>query len=187
MEDENKFAKIPKIIKITLTIIIIITVAIIAYWQIQIHINNQNLYDYLKANDYKQNSDNIYFKTETESTTTTTDKAISSEYLFARDITHDDDTYSFISLQYQKDGTINITYQMEGFDSENNYGVLYQEGTYKGGKFECNIVTNTNFKTKCNQMKQEAQKYNKEIENILTNNKINLKFVNIKSKKTDKV
>ena len=187
MENYEKVKKTIRYIIIGIILIIIIIIAILFYNNWQAQENNNRLYNYLEANNYQQNADGIYYKTNNLNNTTTTDKAITQEYLFARNISKENDNYTSISLQFTKDKTINIIYQEEGFDQKNNYGILFQEGTYKDGKFECKIVTNKNFNTKCDLMKEQAQEYDKEIKQILKSNKIDPKHIKIKSKETSKV
>lgn len=187
MEDENKVKTVFKFIITFLIIAIIIVIGIQIYNSWQNKQNNERLYNYLKENKYKQNENGIYYKTEKKGNTTITDKAISSEYLFSRDTLKEEKNYTTISLQYKKNKTIKITYQIEGFDQNNNYGILFQKGTYKNGKFNCEIITNIDFKTKCDVMKQEAQKYEKEINNLLKSQNINPNHIKIKTKKSAKV
>ncbi len=187
MEDENKVKTVFRAIIIFLIIAIIIIIGIQIYNNWQNKQNNERLYNYLDKNNYKQNEDGIYYKTKKSGNTTVTDKAISSEYLFSRDTLTEAKNYTTMSVQYKKNKTIKITYQIEGFDQNNNYGILFQKGTYKNGKFNCEIVTNIDFKTKCNLMKKEAQKYEKEINNILKSQNINPSHIKIKTKKSAKV
>lgn len=187
MEDENKVKKIFTYIIIILIIAIIIVTIIFIYRKWQTSQNNERLYNYLKDNNYTKNDDGIYFKTVKEGNTTTTDKAVSSEYLFARDTLTETTNYTTISLEYKNDKTIEIDYQIEGYDKNNNYGILFQKGTYKDSDFKCEIVTNIDFETKCDVMKKAAQDYEKEINKILNQQNINPKYIDIKTKKSAKV
>lgn len=187
MEDENKVKKTFTYVIVALIIAIIIVTIIFIYKTWQTSQNNERLYNYLKNNNYTQNDDGIYFKTIKEGNITTTDKAISSEYLFARDILTETTNYTTVSLEYKNDKTITINYQIEGYDKNNNYGILFQKGTYKNNKFKCEIITNKDFDTKCDVMKKAAQDYEKEINEILNKQNINSKYINIKTKQSSKV
>ena len=187
MEDENKLRTIFKTIIIILIIIGVIVAGVIIYNNWQNKQNNERLLTYLKENNYNQNEVGIYYKTKKEGNTTTTDKAISNEYLFSRDTLDENDNYITMSVEYKKDKTIEVTYQVEGFDKNNNYGILFQKGTYKNKKFKCEIVTNIDFETKCDTMKKAAQNYEEEINDILNSQKINPDHIKFQTKKSSKI
>ena len=183
MEDENK-AK--KIINITIAIIItalIIVIGIIVYKNIMQKINNDRFTTYLKENKFKQNEDNIYTKTENTHNKQTTYQAIIDEYLLTKEESKSTDTeFTSITAYYKKDGTIETTYKLEGYNKDGEIGTLYQKGSYKNGNFTCQIISNNKFKTKCPEMKKEAQEFEKEVNQILENNNINIKYITLKDK-----
>ncbi len=183
MEDDNKVKKILTYIKIIIIFTIIICIGIFAFIKIENKINNNNLYNYLNKNNYKTNEDKIYYKKIDESIT---EKALSNDYIFSKEIRKQNEKTSVTILNYKKDNSIFISYQEDGFDNNGNYGISYQEGTYKNKKFKCKIITNNNQTQQCSTMKTQAENYYKEIQDILNNNKINLKFVNIKTKNAKK-
>ena len=141
--------------------------------------NTNNFYTYLKENNFKQDADGTYTKTTTNSNKTITEKAVSNEYLFEKSITENNNNYVSLNLFYKNDKTIEIMYQVEGYDQDNKYGVLFQKGTYKNGNFNCEIVTNKNFQTNCKYMKTEAQKYEQEINQIIDKYNIDPTNVNL--------
>ena len=108
MEDENKLRTIFKTIIIILIIIGVIVAGVVIYNNWQNKQNNERLLTYLKENNYNQNEDGIYYKTKKEGNTTTTDKAISNEYLFSRDTLDENDNYITMSVEYKKDITIEV-------------------------------------------------------------------------------
>ena len=180
MEDFQKNKKIILTIICTIIIIVIAVISLNIYKIYKQKESTNNFYTYLKENNYKKNDDGIYTKKTKQKNQTITNRAISDKYLFEKDISEDnDDKYISISLFYTNDKTIEIMYQIEGFDQNDQYGVLFQKGTYQNGDFKCEIVTNQNFKTECNYMKKMAKEYEKEINQIIKNNNINPKYINI--------
>ena len=166
-------------ISITLGIIIIFIFLIYMNNSEEKNVNNFNTY--LKENNYKKDENGIYSKTNTKDNITTTEKAISNKYPLVKNITENKDNYTSLTLLYTNDEIIEIKYQVEGYDQNEEYGVLVQQGTYKNGDFKCEIVTNKNFQTNCKYMKTEAQKYEKEINEIIKKYDINLKNIKIKN------
>lgn len=186
MEDENKVLKAIKYIKIGAVIIILIAIGIFIYTKWQTNENNERLYDYLKKENYSKNNDGIYYKTKKNGDTTITDKALAYNYLFSRTIkTNDENSSYMIAIEY-KDNKYTVDYEESGYDRDNNYGMTFQKGTYKNGDFDCKIISDTNFEPRCNIMKKQVENYDKEIKKILKDNKININFIDIKTKKTVK-
>lgn len=187
MEDENKIKKIMKIILIVIILIAIGAIGIFIYNKYQTQANTNKFNNYLKNNNYQKNDEGIYYKTNTNNKITTTDKAGSKEYIFARTTSEEGTNYITTTIEYKKDESIDITYQIEGYAPNGNYGILFQEGTYTKEKFDCKIVTNVGFDTECDTMKKQAKDYEKEIENILNQNKINTKYIKINNKNETQV
>ena len=187
MEDENKVKQIMKIIIIIIILIAVTIIGLFIYNQYQTQANTNKFNTYLKNNNYQKNDEGIYYKTNSSSKITTTDKAGSQEYIFARTISEDDTNYTTTTIEYKKDKSIEITYQIEGFAPDGNYGILFQKGTYTKDNFDCKIVTNIGFDTECDTMKKQAQDYEKEINNILEQNKINVKYIKITNKNETQV
>lgn len=178
-EDYKSRKKAIKIICLIIILLIIIITIFILYINNSNKENTNNFYTYLEENNYKKDSEGIYTKKTTNGNITTTERAISNKYLFEKSISENDTNYTSINLFYTNDKTIEIMYQVEGYDLDNNYGVLYQKGTYKNGDFKCEIVTNQNFQTQCTKMKEEAQKYEKKINQIISKYKIDPTKINM--------
>lgn len=173
-EHLNNIKKIKTAIFIVIAIIIIAILLFVFYNNWHQKESTNNFYNYLEKNDYQKNEEGIYTKKTTNGNTTTTNRILLNDYLFEKSISKNEDNYTSLSLFYKKDKEIEIVYQVEGYDQDNKYGVLYQKGTYKNGEFTCEIVTNQNFKTECEYMKNEAEKYETEINQILKDNNIDI-------------
>lgn len=179
MEDYQLRKKTIIITCISIIAIIIIISLILIFINNSSKENTNNFYTYLEENNFKKDENGVYTKKTTNGNTTTTERAVSNKYLFEKSITENNDNYTSLNLFYTNDKTIEIMYQVEGYDQNNEYGVLFQKGTYKNGDFKCEIVTNKNFKTNCKYMKTEAQKYEKEINQIIDKYDINPSNINM--------
>lgn len=182
MEDENKVLKTIKYIKIGALIIILIIIGIFIYTKWQTNINNERLKNYLKEENYtKENKFNTYTNEKETDNGKIINTALSGKYIFAQRTEQlNNYNYSYYTVEYRKDNTIFITYLEDGFNSKNEEGITSQEGTLKNGKFSCKIISNNNFDTKCDVMQKISEKYKKQIEKLLKENKINTKYITIK-------
>lgn len=183
MEDENKAKKIINRIIILIIITLVIVLGIIIYKNIQAKLNNDRFNTYIKNNNYKKDENGIYTKTINTENGNTIYQAIIDQYLLTKEQTTSTDTeFTSIVISYKQDGTIETSYKLEGYNQEGEIGTLYQKGTYKNNDFKCEIVNNNGFKTQCPKMKQEAQKFEKEIKKIFEDNNINVKYITLKDK-----
>lgn len=183
MEDENKIKKIMHIIIAIIILIIVIIVGIIIYRNIQQKINNDRFTSYVEKNNYKKDNTGVYVKETSTQNDKTTYKAIYDTYLlFKESSTSTDTDFTSITTGYQKDGTIEVTYRLEGYNKNEEIGTLYQKGTYKNGKFTCEIVSNNEFETQCPEMREKAQEFNNEVNKIFEDNNININYITLKDK-----
>jgi len=175
MEDTN--IKWLKCFKIIIIVLIILIVSIVGFLYFMKKVNTENFHNYLSENDYKK-KDGIYQKRIIDGEETLRYKALSKEFIISKEIAReDDDGYFDLSLQYEKNGNIKIGFQLEGFNKNNAYGILYQTGNYNDGKFDCKIVSGEGYDAKCDVMKKEAEKFNKQVQSIFEENHINAKFI----------
>lgn len=181
MVNENKSKKIINTIIIIIVIVIVIVIGILIYKNIQQKINNDRFIKYIENNNYQQGENGIYTKTINGDNEQITYKVIVDQYLLTKEKSKSLSTeYTSIIANYKQDGTIEIIYKLEGYNSEGNIGTIYQKGTYKNDKFTCQIITNSNFETKCQEMKEEAQDFEQEVNKIFEDNNINVKYVTLK-------
>ncbi len=181
MEDENKAKKIINIIIAVLIIATITVIGIIVYQKIMQNINNDRFTSYINENNFKKDSDGIYTKTTNNGDEKTTYQALIDQYLLSKAVINTSNTQVLnIEAGYKQDGTIEISYKLEGYNSNHEIGTLYQKGTYKNGEFKCQIISNNGFKTTCPDMKKEAQAFEKEINQIFEKNNINVKYITLK-------
>lgn len=182
MEDENNIKKkIHLIIAIIATIIIII-IGIVIYINIQQKINNDRFISYIEKNNFKKDNTGVYVKSSSSQDNDTTYKAIYDNYLIFKETSTASTDFTSITTGYQKDGTIEVTYRLEGYNKNHEIGTLYQKGTYKDGQFTCEIVSNNDFKTQCPEMKEKAQEFNNEVNKILEDNNIDINYITLKDK-----
>ena len=183
MVNENKNKKIINMIIIIIIIVIVIVIGIFLYKSIQQKINNDRFIKYIENSNYHQGKNGIYTKTINGNNEQITYKVIFDQYLLTKEKSKSLSTeYISTITNYKQDGTIEIIYKLEGYNSEGIVGTIYQKGTYKNGKFTCQIITNSNFETKCQEMKKEAQDFEQEINKIFEDNNINVKYVTLKDK-----
>lgn len=182
MEDENKAKKIINMTILIISIALIIVISIIVYTKIMQKINNDKFTSYIINNNYTKNEDGIYTKKIDQNDTTITYQAIIDQYLLSKnDITINNNGLTNITVGYKLDGTIEISYTLEGHNN-NQTAVLHQKGTYKNNEFKCEIINNNGLQTQCQQMKKRAQNFEKEINQIFESNNINSKYITLKDK-----
>lgn len=182
MEDENKVKKIMKIIIILIIVIALIIAAIFIYRNYQINSNNNKLETYLQENNYIENEYGVLSKEETNENETITYKALYPNCIISKEISTTENNGQNkikISMRYNNDNSISMDLQLDGYNKDNNYGILFQQAILINDEFTCEIVTGDNFTTKCDTMKTEAQEFYNEINQILENNNINPKYITI--------
>lgn len=169
-------------LKKTIIILLIITLIVIAgvfsYRFIMKKINTDKFIDYLSENDYQEKKDGSYQKESESDDVLIRYKALSTDSIISKETYENtENDYTSISLKYEKNGNIVIGLQFEGYNKQNNYGVLYQTGNYKDGKFDCQVVTGKGFESKCDILKDKAEDFNSEVKQILEKNEISAKYI----------
>ncbi len=179
MEDENKIKERAKLI---ITILIIIGILITGYFIYKntlLKTNTNNFTDYLKNNGYKKNKDNSYTK-RIENNNKTIDYSFSQKtYVMFKEINiYNENTNETISLRYNNNNIIEISYIISGINVSNSYGTSYQQATYdKNNNYKCEIISSQGFKAKCDTMLKEAKTFKKEINDILKQSNTNAKYI----------
>ena len=180
MEDYLKIKQIIKYILIIIVIIVIIVSGFLFYRNKQKESSEANFTDYLNAQEYTKTNDGVTYIKKLNDKQNTIYRALYGDYILFKEYSNEsDNSYSTINIGYKTDGTVEITYRMEGLTKDNEVGMIYQTGTYKNNDFKCEIVNNHGFDTQCNLMKVEAQNFKKEIDEILKRYKINAKNITI--------
>lgn len=180
MEDYLKIKKIIKYILIIIVIIVIIVSGFLFYRNKQKESSEANFTDYLNAQEYTKTNDDVTYIKKLNDKQNTTYRALYGDYILFKEYSNEsDNSYSTIAVGYTKDGTVEITYKMEGINSKNEIATIYQKGTYKNNDFKCEIVNNNGFDTQCNVMKKEAESFYDEITKILKQYNINSKYITI--------
>ncbi len=179
---EDKQVKMITYLKKTIIILLIITLIVIAgvfsYRFIMKKINTDKFIDYLSENDYQEKKDGSYQKESESDDVLIRYKALSTDSIISKETYENtENDYTSISLKYEKNGNIVIGLQFEGYNKQNNYGVLYQTGNYKDGKFDCQVVTGKGFESKCDILKDKAEDFNSEVKQILEKNEISAKYI----------
>lgn len=179
MEDYTKVKKIIKLIVILVILIVAIAIGVIFYQNSQKTNSKNNLDDYLTAQNYTKDENGVSYIKKLNDNKNTTYRALYGDYVLFKEYTgeNDEGTYT-IGIGYTKDKTVEITFRLEGYNN-NEISTIYQKGTYKNNKFECEIITNNGFDTQCKLMQQEAKEFEKEANEIIEKNKINPKYINI--------
>lgn len=178
MENDISLNRPSKIILGIVALIIIAIASFIIYKNYQEQTNTNSFKTYLTDNGYEKEEDGIYTKETNENSHTENYKAFFEDYLlYYSNMTSTNKEVTNISLGYKQDGSVDVTYKLEGYTNSNDVGTLYQKGTYKDGEFDCEIVTNGGFDTRCDVMKEEAENFYNETNQIFKNNNINIKYI----------
>ena len=178
MVDENPIKKYIKIFKIIIAVIVITIIIMTIFNKIMTTININNFTTYLKENGYEEKSDGSYYKYKKNDEKKISYKALDETFVISKIIeTEVNYNYTDIILKYKNNGNIEIELQYEGKNEAEDYGLLYQTGNYKNGKFDCKIISGKNFASQCNLMKEEAKIFENEIKKIIDNYKINTKYI----------
>lgn len=178
--NEKKIKRIINLIILIITLILIGVLCIIGYKHYQQKINNNKFIMYLKNSNYKKNN-NIYTKTINNGNEKTIYQAIIDQYLLTKEKSTSTKTkFTSMVVSFKQDNTIEVNYKLEGYNKSGAIGTLYQKGTYKNNKFDCQIINNNDFETQCPTMKKEAQQFEKEVKQIFKDNAINIKYITLK-------
>jgi len=176
MEDQN--LKHLRYFKIGMIVIVVLILLIVGYIFLMKKINTDRFENYLTENNFIQ-KDDIYLKKVKRDKNTLYYKAYSDEFIFSKEITQEKgEDYYDLSLQYEKNGNIKIGFQLEGYNKQGAYGILYQEGSYKNGEFDCKVISGEGYDAKCDYMKEEAEKFNNEVKKLFKDNHINVNYIN---------
>ncbi len=183
MEDKNQYSKIIKFIKYFFIILIVAIILIFSYYSYAAYKSEKNFKNYLEQNNFSQNRNIKYVKTEKEENKTITYSALST-YVLSKSInTAVGDEFTNILLDYEKNGNIKIDFTYGGINKNNVYAILYQTGNYKNGKFDCKMITENGHDSQCDKMKNEAKQFEKEALKIFDKNNINPSLLKLKEQK----
>ena len=182
MEDENKIGKLIKIIITIVLIIVILAISIIIginlYNKHLTTTNTESFNNYLNKAGYA-NNEGYLAKTTSEENYNIQYTALYDNALITKIMTSNDKSTK-INLQFLPNQNIKVEYQYVGKNKNNIYGVFFQRGTLKKGKFDCKIITGNNYTSKCDVMKKETDKFNKEVKKIFKENNIDPKYISYK-------
>ncbi len=166
MENEIKVKKIVRIIIITFIIIIAVIIGIYFFNQHLIKVNTQKFEKYLKDNNYSTDpTDDLYYT------------VLENNHILTKTTKLSEQQNSLIYVSYDSNGDITGGLELYGINSYGNQGISYLKSTYKKKKFDCKIVTSVGLEAKCNLLKQETEKFEKEMKSIFQNSKTNPKFI----------
>jgi hypothetical protein len=187
-EKIRKGIKIAKIVGILLIIIIIIALIVVFYnkhkLNEKIEKNTSDFTSYLLQNGFTKNNDGSYSKSETNGNENTNYLFYPDDDVLSKEIVNNSENLQTnLLLSYNNDNKIEISYDCTGLNDNNQYGSTLQMGTYniETKKFECEIVTNDNFKTNCKNMKTESEEFAEEVEVLLKGSNSDSKYINKKN------
>lgn len=176
MTNDNSAKKALIAVSIFILIIFIVFITNFIFNKARENMSTSKFIEYLEENNYKLKSDNSYYFENENSHVKY--KAFTNDFIFSKIIYKNvNNTYMDITLNYTKNDTIKIILQYEAKNKFNQYGLLFQRGTYKNDIFTCQTVAGKGFDSKCDEMKNEAENFKKEIETIEKIKNINLKYV----------
>ena len=160
--------KIVKIIRWTVFLFILIFASIICIYFLNKHLVNTNtekFKNYINKNYELNPTKNIYYS------------IFDNDYILTKTSKISSETNSLIYVSYKKDGTIIGGLELYGINSYGTQGISYLKSTYKNKKFDCKIITSVGLEAKCNLLKQETDKFEKEMKDIFKKSKTNPKFI----------
>lgn len=180
MEDENKPLKIIRIIIIIIIILIIGALGFFITNKILENTNTTNFTNYLKQNGYKKDELGNYTKQIIDGTTITDYMFYKKDFILSKSISETSEkNTNYTTFTYNNNDTIDIVYNVQGINNSGTYSSGIQKATYniKTNDFSCNIVLENDFDIKCNNLKKEASKFKKEVEDILKQSNSNAKYI----------
>ena len=83
---------------------------------------------------------------------------------------------------FNKKNEIKGKLELFGTNKYGNEGMLYLESTYKNKKYDCKIISNSGYKTRCDILKKQSTEFEKEIKEIIKKSKTNIKYINPNTK-----
>lgn len=180
MDEHIKVKKVINAIIIGVIVIILIIVSYFIYKKFLTDKNTDDFSSYLLENNYKENSDGTYTKTETTGNKVTNYLFSESDFVLSKEITYSDDNGNTnILLTFHNDNTIETSLNLEGISESGSYGSTLQTSTYtlNDSKFECKIIIDKGFGSKCKELKNESESFAKEIEEILNRSNTKAKYI----------
>lgn len=169
------------------TIIFIIGIIILTYFLL-INQNKNKLSNYFKSQGFSVD-EGIWSKSTEENkndiVTTTNEVYTPDINKFTKEIkSNSSKTQEQYHMIYNGEETINITYNFNGTDENNNKCMLTQIATYnyKNKEFKCDLKYRSGTcSMKCDKIKKNSEKFGNEIKNILKAANVN-EFFLIKNK-----
>lgn len=185
MTNDNSAKKALIAVSIFILIIFIVFITNFIFNKAKQQNNTNKFIEYLKENNYKLKDDNSYYFENENSHVKY--KAFTDNFIFSKIIYKNvNNSYMDITLSYTENDTIKITLRYEAKNKLNQYGLLFQRGTYKNNRFTCQTISGWNFDSKCDEMKLEAENFKKEIQQIEKENNFSMKYLKQESlKKTN--
>lgn len=176
MKNKKIFSK-----KYILILTALIILAIIGFIFINVHINNNNLHKYINENNFTIDKYNSYTLVKKEENVSTTYQLLLEKAFITKTIiTEDNDSVLKIGLTYNMNKTIDIEMEYSGLNNNNHYAIQAQTAQFKNNEFtNCKTILSNNFNSKCDLMKENAQNFSTEVENILSEYKINLNYLKL--------
>ncbi len=176
MEDKSTSQLVFKIIK-GIILILILGVIVFLIFYFMSHGNSQKIKDYFQENQYTLNDD-----TWTKSINNTDNNQTTSiNYIYNTKLniftkntdTASEDTRLYFSSQYDGKNILNITLDTTIIGENSCKSIQSATYNYKNKKFNCEIIsTKGKCETMCDKLKEEAENFSKEIQNIIETAKL---------------
>lgn len=167
MEDTNKREKIIKIIVVSITILVILTTGVQIYKEL---VDTPKFKKYINNNYETDDKSDIYYT------------VYNGKNILTKTIKIDNNLNSKVILSLNKKNEIKGKLELFGTNKYGSEGMLYLESTYKNKKFDCKIISNNGYKTRCDILKKHTIDFEKEIKEILKKLKTNIKYINPNTK-----
>ncbi|MBR3199272.1 MAG: sigma factor regulator N-terminal domain-containing protein [Bacilli bacterium] len=166
MENEEKIKRIVRIIIISFIIIIAIIIGLHYLNKYLTKTNTKRFEKYLEDNNYSTDpNDEIYYT------------ILKDDHILTKTTKLSEEQNSLIYVNYDSNGDITGTLELYGINAYGKQGISYLKSTYKNKKFDCQIITSAGLEAKCNLLKQETDKFEKEMKQILKKSKVNPKLI----------
>ena len=176
MEDQKINPKL--ILKIIIGIIAAI-ILVITYRLFMTNTNTKKYENYLLKNRFELKEDNTYHKQTTNNNMIINYYVYNDTSIMTKEIINNsNNSNNSLGLKYENN-IIYATYSIEGKNNDGNYDTAIQKSEYnvKNQNYSCKIIIDGHFDDKCSEMKKESIKFNDEIQKILSQNNLKIKYI----------
>lgn len=177
MEDENRGKVVIIIIGVVVAIALIIGIVFAIYNAVMTNKNTDDFYSYLLKEGYKDNGDGTYTKTIDKDEQNIQYLFTKTSFVISKEITDNNETPMSILLTYKSNSEVEGSLEIYGNNPSGVYGSTLQTSTYKNNDFQCDILIDKGFGSKCDILKEETDKFAEEVNDLLEHSNTQAKYI----------